>query len=128
MLNGYFKEGIASEKEIQILDVKPKVFQLLVPLMYIDIIQEEDHPSATFVDTVASPREACWEDVFLAAHRYELDELCDLAQKNIPDKLTPQTAIPFLFRTGSCLIHFEHLVSNTLSRQVSAKLPARVSG
>ncbi|KAF9298558.1 hypothetical protein BGZ74_009335 [Mortierella antarctica] len=100
MLNGNFKEGVASEKEIEVLDVKPKVFQLLLRFMYTGIIPEEEHPSATLTDTLTDPQEACWEDVFLAAHHYELDELCELAQKNIPDKLTPQTAIPFLFRTG----------------------------
>ncbi|KAF9325533.1 hypothetical protein BG006_010984 [Podila minutissima] len=100
MLNGNFKEGVASEKEIEVLDVKPKVFQLLIRFMYTGTIPEEEHPSATLTDTLADPQEASWEDVFLAAHHYELDELCELAQKNIPDKLTPQTAIPFLFRTG----------------------------
>ncbi|KAG0084220.1 hypothetical protein BGZ92_010101 [Podila epicladia] len=95
VLDGNFMEGIASEKEIEILDVKPRVFQLLLRFMYTGIIPQEEHPSATFTDTLTDPQEACWEDVLLAAHRYELDELCEFAHKKILDKLTLQTAVPF---------------------------------
>ncbi|KAG0343212.1 hypothetical protein BG005_002540 [Podila minutissima] len=100
MFSSDFMEGGAGEKEIQVKDVKPQGFQLLLRFMYTGIIPQEKHPSTTFADTLRDPQEACWEDVFLAAHRYELDELCELAQKNLLEKLTPKAAIPFLFRTG----------------------------
>lgn len=100
MFNSDFMEGGEGEKEVQVTDVKPKVFQLLLRFMYTGIIPQEEQPSVAFTDAIANPQEASWEDVFLAAHRYELEELCDLAQKNILNKLTPKAAIPFLFRTG----------------------------
>ncbi|KAF9215041.1 hypothetical protein BGZ59_002452 [Podila verticillata] len=100
MFNSDFMEGGKGEKEIKVTNVKPKVFQLLLRFMYTGIIPQEERPFVAFTDAIANPQEASWEDVFLAAHRYELEELCDLAHKNILDKLTPQTAIPFLFRTG----------------------------
>ncbi|KAG0017180.1 hypothetical protein BGZ81_010860 [Podila clonocystis] len=110
MFSSDFMEGGAGEKEIQIKGVKPKVFQMLLRFMYNIPIAEQ--PLVAFTETVANPRDASWEDIFLAAHRYELEELCALAQKNIIEKLTPQVAIPFLFRTGYL---FETLRAPTIS-------------
>ncbi|KAG0037497.1 hypothetical protein BGZ82_002409 [Podila clonocystis] len=98
MFSSDFVEGGAGEKEIQIKGVKPKVFQMLLRFMYNIPIAEQ--PLVAFTEAVANPRDASWEDIFLAADRYELEKLCELAQKNIAEKLTPQVAIPFLFRTG----------------------------
>lgn len=101
MFGSDFMEGGAGEKEIQIKDVKPKAFQLLLRFMYTCIIPHVEEPTVTFSDALINPQEeASWEDVFLVAHRYEVEELCELAQKKILAKLTPQAVIPFLFRTG----------------------------
>ncbi|KAG0325280.1 hypothetical protein BG000_001868 [Podila horticola] len=100
MFKSDFMEGGAGEKEIQIKDVKPKVFKLLLRFMYTGTIPHAEQPLATFTDTVTNPQDVSWEDLFLTAHRYEVNELCDHIEKLILEKLTPQTAIPFLFRTG----------------------------
>ncbi|KAG0084221.1 hypothetical protein BGZ92_010102, partial [Podila epicladia] len=98
MFSSNFMEGGEGE-EIQVKDVKPQVFQFLLRFTYIGVIPHGEQPMVTFSDPIANPP-ACWEDVFLAAHRYELDELCELAQKKTLERLTTQGAIPFLFRTG----------------------------
>jgi len=100
MFNSEFIEGGAGEKDIRIKDVKPKVFQLLLRFMYTGNISHMYQPLVIFTDALTDLKEASWEDTFLAAHHYELEDLCKLAQKEILGRLTPQTAIPFLFRTG----------------------------
>ncbi|KAG0037498.1 hypothetical protein BGZ82_002410 [Podila clonocystis] len=100
MFRSDFMEGGVGDEEIQVKDVTPQVFQLLLRFMYTGVIPHGEQPTITFSDSLTNPQEASWEDVFLAAHRYELEELCELAQKKILEKLTTKATIPFLFRTG----------------------------
>ncbi|KAG0027613.1 hypothetical protein BGZ81_005462, partial [Podila clonocystis] len=125
MFRSDFMEGGAGEKEIQVKDVKPQVFQLLLRFMYTGVIPQGEQPTVTFSDSLTNPQEASWEDVFLAAHRYELDELCELAQKQILEKLTSQATIPFLFRTGYLFDSFRapsiKYIASTNAGQVASK-------
>ncbi|KAF9387580.1 hypothetical protein CPB97_002361 [Podila verticillata] len=93
--------------------------------MYTGDISRAVQPSATFADALTNPQEASWEDVFLAADRYELEELCTLIEKIIPAKLTPQAAIPFLFRTGYLFDTLREpcikYVASTSANQVASK-------
>ncbi|KAF9298559.1 hypothetical protein BGZ74_009336 [Mortierella antarctica] len=116
MFSSDFMEGGAGKKEIQVKDVKPQVFHFCF---------DSSQPTVTFSDPITNPQEASWEDVFLAAHRYELDELCHLVEKSILEKLTPEAAIPFLFRTG---YQFDALrvpsikyIASTSASQVASK-------
>lgn len=45
-------------------------------------------------------QDSSWEEVFLAANHYEVDELRQLSLTTILSKLTPEGTIPFLFRTA----------------------------
>ncbi|KAG0343213.1 hypothetical protein BG005_002541, partial [Podila minutissima] len=125
MFSSDIMEGGAGEKEIQVKDVKPQVFQLLLRFMYTGVIPHGEQPTVTFSDPITNPQEASWEDVFLAAHRYELDELCHLVEKSILEKLTPEAAIPFLFRTGYQFDAFRvpsiKYIASTSASQVASK-------
>lgn len=106
MLDNEFVEGGSGEKQIQnkdvrpgekrikIKDVGPKAFQVLVRFMYAGYIPLSEQP------TKATESENSWEAVFLAAHLYELEELCQMAQRHIEPNITPDMAIPLLFRSG----------------------------
>ncbi|KAG0086587.1 hypothetical protein BGZ92_008032 [Podila epicladia] len=106
MFDNEFVEGRSSEKRIQIndvipgekrikiKDVEPKAFQVLVRFMYAGYIPISEQP------TKVTESENSWEAGFLAAHLYELEELCQMAQRHIVTKVTPKMAIPLLFRSG----------------------------
>lgn len=97
---GEFMEGGEGEKQIQIKDVKSKVFQVLVRFMYAGYLPQDEQPKRVSDSNQVPESEASWEAVFLAAHRYELEELCQTAQRHIVAKITPEKAIPLLFRSG----------------------------
>ncbi|KAG0037496.1 hypothetical protein BGZ82_002408 [Podila clonocystis] len=84
MFDSKFTEGGAGYKETQIKEAKPKDSQILLRFMYTGVIPrgEQLPPPATvtFSNELANLKEACWEDTLLAAHPYELEELCDLTQ------------------------------------------------
>ncbi|KAG0017112.1 hypothetical protein BGZ81_010911 [Podila clonocystis] len=94
MFESEFMEGGEGEKKIQIKDVKPEIFKTLVRFMYAGYIPQHEQP------TKVTEGETSWESLFLAAHRYELEELCQMAQRHIIANITPDEAIPLLFRSG----------------------------
>ncbi|KAF9333095.1 hypothetical protein BG006_004031 [Podila minutissima] len=82
------------EKRVQIKDVGPKAFQVLIRFMYAGYLPLSEQP------TKVTESENSWEAVFLAAHLYELEELRQMAQRHIVANVTPDIAIPLLFRSG----------------------------
>lgn len=95
MFESEFIEGGEGEKKIQIKDVNPRGFQTLVRFMYAGYIPQDEQPTK-----VTDNKTNSWESLFLAAHRYELEELCQMAQRHIVARITPDEAIPLLFRSG----------------------------
>ncbi|KAG0333946.1 hypothetical protein BG000_008768 [Podila horticola] len=95
MFESEFIEGGEGEKKIQIKDVNSRVFQTLVRFMYAGYIPQDEQPTK-----VTDSKTNSWESLFLAAHRYELEELCQMAQRHIVARITPDEAIPLLFRSG----------------------------
>ncbi|KAG0017111.1 hypothetical protein BGZ81_010910 [Podila clonocystis] len=87
----FFVEGGLDEIRIQIKDVEPKTFQVLVLFMYTGYIPQDEQPANV------SDGESSWKAVFLSAHLYELEELCQMAQRHIVAMITPDEDIPLLF-------------------------------
>ncbi|KAG0325281.1 hypothetical protein BG000_001869 [Podila horticola] len=57
MFSSDFMEGGAGEKDIQVKDVKPKAFQLLLRFIYTCIIPHVEEPTVTFSDALINPQE-----------------------------------------------------------------------
>ncbi|KAG0342240.1 hypothetical protein BG000_006159 [Podila horticola] len=81
-------------------DVKWAAFRVLIRFLYTGRIPLLFEPKLVFADGPPDGQETSWEEVFLAADRYEVDELRQLALATILSKLTVEGAIPFLFRTA----------------------------
>ncbi|KAF9389226.1 hypothetical protein CPB97_011793 [Podila verticillata] len=125
MFRSEFAEGGEGEKQIQIKDVKPKAFQALVRFMYAGYLPQNEQPKRVDDSNQVPESETSWEAIFLAAHRYELEELCQTAQRHIVAKVTPDNAIPLLFRSGylykdlrAALVKF---IANTSASVVAGK-------
>ncbi|KAF9369908.1 hypothetical protein CPC16_004107 [Podila verticillata] len=125
MFGSEFAEGGEGEKQIQIRDVHPKTFQTLVRFMYAGYLPQDEQPKRVSDCNQASESETSWEAVFLAAHRYELEELCQAAQRHIVAKVTPDKAIPLLFRSGYLYKDLRaalvKLIANTSASVVAGK-------
>ncbi|KAF9304092.1 hypothetical protein BGZ74_002410, partial [Mortierella antarctica] len=102
MLESEFVEGGPGDQRIQIRDVKPTTFRVLVWLMYAGEIPQGVMPArvCAAVEGQAGADQTSFEEVFLAAHRYELQELCAWVQKTIDTNVNSTDAIPFLFCVG----------------------------
>ncbi|KAF9332619.1 hypothetical protein BG006_004486 [Podila minutissima] len=94
MLKSDFAEGGPGDQRIQIRDVKPTTFCVLIRFMYAGEISQ----GVTLTRVCAD--QTSFEEVFLAAHRYELQELCAWVQKTIVTDVNSTDAIPFLFHVG----------------------------
>ncbi|KAF9312880.1 hypothetical protein BG003_005831 [Podila horticola] len=59
-------------------------------------IRIRDTKAATFKKAI----QFFWEDVYIVAHRYDLEGLCQLTEQSIITGLTNENAFPFLFRSA----------------------------
>ncbi|KAF9312883.1 hypothetical protein BG003_005834 [Podila horticola] len=87
------------EQRVQIKDVKPATFRVLVRFMYANEIPQNEMPTQVCADDQGSADQTSFE-VFLAAHRYELQELCERAQESVVSTKDSTDAVPFLFHIG----------------------------
>ncbi|KAF9301598.1 hypothetical protein BGZ74_006509 [Mortierella antarctica] len=100
MFEGGFSEGGTGKKTIRIKDASPKAFHLLLRFMYTGKLPEDAKPTTTYMDPLNRYQDASWESVYLLAHRYDIQELTDIARASILSKLKPKQFVPFLFRTA----------------------------
>lgn len=102
----FFKKMIAaadsdsSVMRLHISDMKREVFRVLIRFLYTGRLPLGMEPKILFVDGTTKEEETSWEDLFLAADYCRIDELRQVALTAILSKLTPEGAIPFLFRTA----------------------------
>ncbi|KAF9301601.1 hypothetical protein BGZ74_006512 [Mortierella antarctica] len=99
MFEGGFVESSPGEKRILIKDVNMQTFKLLLRFMYTGTLPLDAEPK-TMYKSFMTKQEASWEQVFTAAHRYNISELCRWAQEKILAGLTSFMSVDFLFRTG----------------------------
>lgn len=99
MFDSGFSEGDPGEQRVQIKDVKPATFRVLVRFMYANEIPQNEMPTQVCADDQGSADQSSFE-VFLAAHRYELQELCERAQELVVSTKDSADAVPFLFHIG----------------------------
>lgn len=100
MFEGGFAESGEGAKQIQIKDVKPATFRLMIQFMYMGYLVKEEEPKTVFTDALENEEEASWEDIYVTAHLYDLEGLCQLAKTSIIRGLATENAIPFLFRSA----------------------------
>jgi speckle-type POZ protein len=98
-----FKEG--RTKEVKIGDIEPVVFKEMLRYLYTGIATKLDEDDTT-------------EQLFLAAHKYQIEALKDLCEQRLISKLNVQTAVHYLIvaylRTAPLLLEasLEYLVKH----------------
>ncbi|KAG0337763.1 hypothetical protein BG000_004990 [Podila horticola] len=98
MFEGGFTESGPGEQQIKIQDTKMKIFELLLRFMYTGQLPEHLKSSTIYADE--ETEDSSMEDLFLAADRYDVQELREQALESLLDSLDAENAIPFLFRTA----------------------------
>ncbi|KFH72780.1 hypothetical protein MVEG_00006 [Podila verticillata NRRL 6337] len=100
MFEGGFSESDDDAKQVKIKDIKPTTFKRLLRHMYLGDLEKEDQPTTAFMDELNDEEAVSWEEIFIAAHRYDLEDLCQLAKTKTVIGLTPMNAVSFLFRSA----------------------------
>ncbi|KAF9387584.1 hypothetical protein CPB97_002365 [Podila verticillata] len=100
MFEGGFSESGVDVKQVKIKDINPTTFKRLLRHMYLGDLEKENQPTTVFTDELKDEEGVSWEEIFVAAHRYELEDLCQLAKTKTVTGLTPENAVPFLFRSA----------------------------
>ncbi|KAG0028181.1 hypothetical protein BGZ81_004962 [Podila clonocystis] len=100
MFEGGFAESQPGEQQIGIQDTKLKTFKILLWFLYTGQLSENQEPSILYSDELEDNEDASMEDLFLAADRYDVQELRDLTAEPLLSQLNAENAIPFLFRTA----------------------------
>ncbi|KAG0086320.1 hypothetical protein BGZ92_008220 [Podila epicladia] len=128
----YFSPSIDRSVEkmaIKISDEEVAVFRLLLQFLYLGQLKPHMTPLFVTRDILAQGSRGVptWEDVFLAAHRYEVPKLAVLAADKIVASLDSEWAIPFLFRTGYKFASLRHdviqfVVANNMPQVVQKEL------
>ncbi|KAG0339598.1 hypothetical protein BG005_003431 [Podila minutissima] len=86
MFEGGFAESSPGAKQIHIKDCNAQL--------------PKDTDLEVYAETLADQEDASWEDLCIAAHMYDVQELHEQAAKMILEGMDPECTIPFLFRTG----------------------------
>ncbi|KAG0084851.1 hypothetical protein BGZ93_010112 [Podila epicladia] len=100
MFEGGFAESGPGEQRIMIQDTKMKTFELLLRFMYTGQLPDHLDPTIMYSDGLEEIEDVSMEDLFLAADRYDIQELRDQTLEPLLDSLDNDNAIPFLFRTA----------------------------
>ncbi|KAF8931466.1 hypothetical protein BGZ52_012500, partial [Haplosporangium bisporale] len=100
MFEGGFSESDVDAKQVKIKGIKPTTFKQLLRHMYLGDLEKEDQPITAFMDELNDEEAVSWEEIFIAAHRYDLEDLCQLAKTKTVIGLTPMNAVSFLFRSA----------------------------
>lgn len=100
MFEGGFAESAPGEQQISIQDTKLKTFKLLLLFLYTGQLLENQEPSIMYSDELEDSEDTSMEDLFLAADRYDVQELREHTVEPLLDSLEAENAIPFLFRTA----------------------------
>lgn len=99
MFEGGYAESGPGKKRILIKDVNVQTFQLLLRFMYTGTMPLDAQPKNVY-KSFMTKQDVSWEQVFVAAHRYNISELCQWAQEKILAGLASFMTVDFLFRTG----------------------------
>ncbi|KAI9236323.1 MAG: hypothetical protein BYD32DRAFT_437535 [Podila humilis] len=100
MFESGFSEGGPGEKRIRVKDTKAPTFKLLLRYMYTEKLSEFSQPTVAYRDAITNMEEVSWEDLYLAADRYEVDALRQNALGHLLPGSKSEGVIPFLFRTA----------------------------
>lgn len=99
MFSSEFAEGVSGRTEIRIKDINAKTFKEMLHFLYFGNLPNSSHE--VFVsDDPAKAKEASWEGLYLAAHRYRIDDLRRQALDKILERITKGNAVAFLFRSA----------------------------
>ncbi|KAG0332325.1 hypothetical protein BG000_010115 [Podila horticola] len=100
MFESEFSESGPGTKQIRIRDTKAATFKKAIQFMYMGDLTKEDQLTTVFTDAFKNKEDVSWEVVYIVAHRYDLEGLCQLAKQSIIAGLTNENAVPFLFRSA----------------------------
>ncbi|KAF9380150.1 hypothetical protein CPB97_008532 [Podila verticillata] len=92
------KGGDPGKTRIYVRDVDWAAFRVLIRFLYTGRLPPSLEPTIVFADGSTKDGETSWEDLFSIADHCEVDELRQISLTTILSKLTPEGAIPFLFR------------------------------
>lgn len=100
MFESGFSQGGSGGKRIHAHDTKAATFKLLLWYLY-----TENHPhgaqsSNVYINALQSADEVSWEELYLAADRYEFDGLRQYALRHLFTGASSEGVIPYLFRTA----------------------------
>ncbi|KAF9414942.1 hypothetical protein BGZ94_000234 [Podila epigama] len=99
MFENDFAEGGSGHKKITIKDTSFAAFKVLLRYIYTEAIPVELRPDCAFENSSFN-NVVTWEHIYLAAARYDIDDLCDDARTRLLHELNPKEAKDFLFRTA----------------------------
>ncbi|KAF9370663.1 hypothetical protein CPB97_002566 [Podila verticillata] len=100
MFEGGFAESKPGEHQISIQDTRLKTFRLLLRFSYTGQLLDNQGPSIMYSNELEVSEDTSMEDLFLAADRYNVQELREHTAKPLLDNLDAENAVPFLFRTA----------------------------
>lgn len=96
MFESEFVEGGTGTKTIQIKDIKLTTFQFMIHFMYMETLASSC--TALFKSHDPMETKSSWEEIYVAADRYRIDNLRKLALSVIIKYMGTMATIGFLFR------------------------------
>ncbi|KAF9430857.1 hypothetical protein BGZ94_003030 [Podila epigama] len=110
MLESGFAEGGQRPTQITAKDTSIDTFKILLRYMYTVTIPEDMMPEQVY-DNPLNNSKFSWEQIYLAADRYDIAGLRDEAENRLIDSLDEKNSTDFLFRTAYM---FEDLRSSVI--------------
>ncbi|KAF9385847.1 hypothetical protein CPB97_004422 [Podila verticillata] len=125
MFESGFEEGGPGEKRIRIKDTKISTFELLLRFMSTGRLAPSLMPTTTYSEDLEAEEEASVEDLFLAAHRYDVEELCKRTLTPLLAGLDVTNALSFLFRTAYKFDELRRPVIRFVAQSSSSDIPRK---
>ncbi|KAF9377623.1 hypothetical protein CPC16_011739 [Podila verticillata] len=99
MFSSEFIEGGSGMAPIRIKDVNAKTFREMIYFMYVGEVESDSVELLKSHDPIQAAK-VSWEALYLAADRYQIDDLRKLALNKITGNLKKMETIEFLFRSA----------------------------
>ena len=99
MFSSEFIEGSSGMAPIRIKDVNAKTFKAMMYFMYVGEVESGPVELLKSHDPIQAAK-VSWEALYLAADRYQIDDLRKLALDKITGNLSKMDAIELLFRSA----------------------------
>lgn len=110
-----FVEGGTGTKPIQVKSIKPTTFQFIIRFMYMGTLSSSR--TALFRSHDSKEIKSSWEEIYVAADRFRIDNLRKLALSVIFKYMGATATIGFLFRTAYLHKELKESVIKCISRK-----------